>query len=189
MRCWCLIATVLTPLVLGGCGDTDLVRRVEAGEFTPKNGDLAAITYRAVDDMLEASPTLERSGGPVVVMSIADIADVDHSTPFGNIVADMIRTRLVQRGVSVTEMRLRSSVLLNRTDGELMLGRSRRTLLPPPVAAEVVTGTYALGQSDIYVSLKIVEPSDAHILAAADFVTSRTLNVEQLLTSSVSSAR
>ncbi len=186
-RCFIISAGAL--LALGGCGDTDLVRQVEAGEFTPKHGDLAAITYRAVDDMLQASPTLERSGGPVVVMSIADIRDVDHSTPFGNIISDMIRTRLVQGGVSVTEMRLRSSVRLDRIDGELILGRNRRTLLPPPVAAEIVTGTYAVGQSDIYVSLKIVEPNDAHILAAADFVTPRTWNVEQLLTSSVTSVR
>ncbi len=184
-----LVATAFTLLALGGCGDTDFVRRVEAGEFSPKSSNLEVVAYRAVDDMLAASPTLERSGGPVVVMSIADIRDVDHSTPFGNIVSDMIRTRLVQRGVSVTEMRLRSSVRLDRTDGELMLGRNRRTLLPSPVVAEVVTGTYALGQSEIYVSLKIVEANDAHILAATDFVTPRTWNVEQLLTGPVISVR
>jgi hypothetical protein len=189
MQCRFLIAAAFALFTLGGCGDTDFVRRVEAGEFTPQDSNLEAVAYRAADDMLAASPTLERSGGPVVVMSIADIRDVDHSTPFGNIVADMLRTRLVQRGVAVTEIRLRSSVRLDRTDGELMLGRNRRTLLPPPVAAEVVTGTYALGQSEIYVSLKIVEASDAHILAAADFVTPRTWNVEELLTGSVFSAR
>lgn len=189
MQCRSLIAAAVALLTLSSCGDTDFVRRVEAGEFSPQGSNLSAVAYRAVDDMLAASPALERSGGPVVVMSIADIRDVDHSTPFGNIVSDMIRTRLVQRGVQVTEMRLRSSVRLDRTDGELMLGRNRRTLLPPPIAAEVVTGTYALGQSEIYVSLKIVEAGDAHILAATDFVTPRTWNVEQLLTGPVASVR
>lgn len=184
-----LIAAFSALLALGGCDDSPIARSMASGAWPVQGGDLAARAYRAVDDMLEASPTVQRSSGPVVVMSVADIGDVDRSTPFGNIVADMIRTRLVQRGVSVTEMRLRSSVRLNRTDGELMLGRNRRTLLPPPVAAEVVTGTYAVGHSEVYVSLKIVAAGDAHILAAADFVTPRSWNVEQLLIGSVASTR
>lgn len=182
-RCFASLL-VLGLFLLGGC--TSVADRMWMGSPGAGFGDR---TYRAVDDMLAASPTLTQSGGPVVVMTIADIANVDHSTPFGNMVADLVRTRLVQRGVSVTEMRMRSSVRLNPTDGELILGRNRRTLMPAPDAAEVVTGTYAVGNSEIYVSLKIIQTADAHILAAADFVTPRSWNVEQLLIGTVASAR
>ena len=185
MTRWMILLAATASLALSGCAYTGVSDAMLAGTWPTAGVDLEPRTYRAVDEMLEASPTLERSGGPVVVMSVADIADVDHSTPFGNIVADMVRTRLVQKGVQVTEMRLRSSVRLNRTDGELMLGRNRRTLMPAPSAAEVVTGTYAVGSSQIFVSLKIVETNNARILAAADFVTPRSWNVEQLLTGAV----
>jgi len=184
-----LTLTASMTLALGGCAYTGVAQSMISGAWPVEGGDLGARAYRAVDDMLEEAPSLARTGGPVVVASVADIADVDHSTPFGNIVADLVRTRLVQRGVSVTEMRLRSSVRLNRADGELMLGRNPRTLLAPPVAGEVITGTYAVGSSQIYVSLKIVETSGAHIVAAVDFVTPRTWNVEQLLAHTVASAR
>jgi TolB-like protein len=179
---------IIAVLALAGCSD-EVVQRAEAGAFAPRPDRLDAITYRAVDEMLAAAPMLARAGGPVVVTSIADIGDIDRSTPFGNIVSDMVRTRLVQRGVAVTEMRLRASVLLQRTGGEFMLGRDRRALLAAPAAADVVTGTYAVGESAVYVSLKIVEAGDAHIVAAADFVAPLSWNVAHLLTREVGSGR
>ncbi|HEX2941472.1 MAG TPA: FlgO family outer membrane protein [Rhodopila sp.] len=140
-------------------------------------------TYTAVDSMLDRAPELLGNKGPLVVGSVEDIRDVNSSTPFGNIISEMVRTRLVQHGLRVTEMRVRSSVLLERASGELLLSRDKRALLPAPAAAEIVTGTYAVGSGKVYVSLKIINPSDGHIRAAADFVTDRTLDVDQLLTS------
>ncbi|OYV36146.1 MAG: hypothetical protein B7Z80_16425 [Rhodospirillales bacterium 20-64-7] len=141
-------------------------------------------TYTAVDNMLDRAPDLLGNKGPLVVGSVEDIHDVNSSTPFGNIISEMVRTRLVQHGLRVTEMRVRSSVLLERTSGEMLLSRDKRALLPAPVAADIVTGTYAVGSSKVYVSLKIINPSDGHIKAAADFVTDRTLDVDQLLMTS-----
>jgi len=184
-----LLAALPATVMLAGCSYTDIGQSVISGTWPSQRSDLAARAYRAVDDMLAGAPTLQDRGGPVVVATIGDIGNLDHSTPFGNIVSDMIRTRLVQRGVAVTELRLRSSVRLGRSDGELMLGRNPHTLLPPPLAAEVVTGTYAVGSSDIYVSLKIVAAGDAYILAAADFEMPRTWNVDQLLGTSTASLR
>jgi FlgO protein len=184
-----LMFAVATSIAVGGCAYTGVADSMLAGTWPTEHSDLAPRAYSAVDEMLEEAPALPRSGAPVVVATISDITDVDHSTPFGNIIADMVRTRLVQRGLQVTEMRLRSSVRLNRTDGEVMLSRNPRALLRPPVAAEIVTGTYAIGHSQIFVSLKIIEADNARIVAAADFVTPRTWNIEQLLLGGVASAR
>ena len=41
--------------------------------------------------------------------------------------------------------------------------------MPPPNAAAMVTGTYAVGFEKVYVSLKLVSASDAHIISGADF--------------------
>jgi hypothetical protein len=144
-------------------------------------GDLGERTYRAIDRMIDASPTLMTAGAPIAVGSIADIQDVNRATPFGNIVADFARTRLVQRGIPVTELRLRSSVLLDRTQGELMLARDRRALYPPPAVSDLLTGTYALGSGRVFVSLKIVSTASARIIAAADFVVARGGDADTLL--------
>jgi TolB-like protein len=131
--------------------------------------------------MLDGAPELLTNKGPMVVGSVEDIHDVNTSTPFGNIISEMIRTRLVQRGLRVMDLRVRSSVLLERTSGEMLLSRDKRSLLPPPVAADIVTGTYAVGSGKVYVSLKIISANDARIEAAADFVAERTFDVDQLL--------
>jgi TolB-like protein len=119
--------------------------------------------------MLSAAPEIVQ-GTPVVVASISDVQNLDTSSPFGNIVADFVRSRLVQKGILVPDMRKRSAVLLRRHEGELMLSRNLRALAAPPGAAAVATGTYAVSDAKIYVTLKIISEADSRILSAADFV-------------------
>jgi len=168
-------------LVLTGC--TQLHDDVAFSSFTQEAADreLDARTYKAVDAMLDGTPDLLTTKGTVVVGSVEDIQDVNSSTPFGNIISEMVRSRLVQRGLTVTELRVRSSVLLERTNGELLLSRDRRALVPPPIAANIATGTYAVASGKVYVSLKIIGANDARIVAASDFVTERTPDVNRLL--------
>jgi hypothetical protein len=90
----------------------------------------------------------------------------------GNIVADMIRTRLVQDGHTAQEIRLRSAIGFSHGEGEFLLSRNRHALMAPANAAGMVTGTYAVGSETLYVSLKLVSATDARIISAADFVVS-----------------
>ncbi len=64
-------------------------------------------------------------GRAVVVGSIVDVQRVDKSMPFGNLVADLARSRLVQKGVPVSEMRLRTAVLLDKMQGAMTLANDR----------------------------------------------------------------
>lgn len=107
---------------------------------------------------------------PLIVASISDAEHVDRSSALGNIVSDMIRTRLAQDGHTASEIRLRNAISFNRDEGEFLLSRNRRALMPAPNAAAIVTGTYAIGSDTIYVSLKLVSASDALIISGADFV-------------------
>ena len=104
--------------------------------------DLSTLTYRAVDLMLAAAPEVTRNT-PLVVASLSDAKNLEKSSALGNIVADMIRTRLAQTGHRTSEFRLRSAMSLKRDDGEFLLSRNRGALMPAPSAAAVVTGTYA----------------------------------------------
>jgi hypothetical protein len=87
------------------------------------------------------------------VSSITDARISDKSTPLGNIIADPVRSKLVQAGLTVSAMRLRSSVLLNRRQGqgEMMLSRNPQMLMGAPNAAAIVTGAYTVGDTDLYV--------------------------------------
>jgi TolB-like protein len=186
-----VLLTAAAVCVLAGCAsDGVLDQEIQAEEAQQAPSHLVESTYFAVNQMLAQDPTLLAAASPAVVGSISDIRDVNHSTPFGNIIADLIRSRLVQRELPVIDMRLRSAVELDRIQGEMMLSREVRDVRqPPPVAAEVVTGTYAVASGTVFVSLKIIEADNARILAAYDFEIVRTADVERLLLSTGTATR
>jgi TolB-like protein len=134
-----------------------------------EQSDLSSLTYRAVDIILAGSP--EVSGNtPLVVTSLSNARHLENSSALGNIVADMIRTRLAQTGHKTTEFRLRNEIRLKKDDGEFMLSRTRAALMSSPITAAIVTGTYATSYEKVYVSIKLISAADAHIIAGADFV-------------------
>jgi hypothetical protein len=168
-----LVAAMATAL-LGGCGlfTGRATSSVTVGSHPEARGNLGTLTYRAVDRLVAESPDIRTSSG-VMVGSIVEVQRVDRTTPFGNLVADLARSRMVQEGVPVAETRLRSSVLLDRKEGEITLAHDRRTVVAPPTASGILTGTYAAGEDWIYVSLKLVSVADAHIVSAVDYVVPR----------------
>ena len=181
-------AAVLLGLgVLAGCapytGFSDEI--VQQYQLQQLPTDLKPRTYnsvdRMVDELIRQHPEIRLDSSPAVVGSVADIADINRSTPLGNTIADLMRTRLVQRGLLVTDMRLRSSVAMQRYVGELVLSRDRSQVYLPPQASMIVSGTYAVAHSSVFVSLKVIHATNAGILAAADFRLPRTGDVAELL--------
>jgi FlgO protein len=175
----------LFALGLGACSfldgsDPSANSSTIAGSAPAARADLGTLTYRAVDLMLAETPGVA-TGTPMVVTTISDIDDLNTASPLGNMVSDLVRTRLVQSGASVSEMRMRGAVLFDRKQGEIMLTRQINRLIRPANAAVVVTGTYAAGFSKVYVSLKMVAVADGRILAGADYVLPRGADVEGLL--------
>lgn len=159
-------------LAVAGCvNDTQApaISSVTIGSSPYIRGNLGTLTYRAVDLMLADAPDVTPDT-PLIVASIADADNVEKSSALGNIVADMVRTRIAQSGHKATEIRLRREIGFNRGEGEFLLSRNRRTLMTAPSAAAIVTGTYAASTDVVYVSLKLVSATDAHIIAGADFV-------------------
>ena len=169
-----LALAAVGALALAGCtlSTSGASSSVVRGSGPESHGDLGTLTYRAVDRLVAAVPDLAL-GRPVVVGSIVDVQYVDKSIPFGNLVADLARSRLVQKGVPVSEMRLRNAVLLDRSQGAITLANDRNVVRPPPYASAILTGTYAAGDDFIFVSLKLVAVSDARIVGAVDFAVPR----------------
>jgi hypothetical protein len=160
-------------LAVTGCGLTDppgpAISSTVVGSAPYARGSLGSLTYRAVDLIVAAAPDV-RTDTPLIVASIADTQNVESGTALGNIVSDMIRTRLAQDGYTASEFRLRNEVAFSKGQGEFMLSRNRHALMAAPNAAAIVTGTYACSFENVYFSLKLVSATDAHIISGADFV-------------------
>lgn len=143
--------------------------------------DLAGLTYRAVDRLLERSTPQLTVAAPVLVSSLTDSLRVEKSSRFGTIIADLAKSRLAQGGMAVSEPRLRSAMLLKRDEGELMLARDSRAIIPGPAYSCVLTGTYAAADSRVYVALKLLSADNARIISTVDFVVWRNNDVNRLL--------
>jgi hypothetical protein len=169
-----VLAAATAALLLGGCvnGPDSATSSISVGSHPEARGDVGTLTYRAIDRLVAGAPELAL-GRPVVVGSIVEVQRVDRSTPFGNLVADLARSRLAQKGVVVSETRLRSAMLFDHKQGEITLANDRSSVVPPPNAAGILTGTYAASDDFIYVSLKLVSLADARIVAAVDFAVPR----------------
>lgn len=175
------LALLLLPGLAGCAGH----RPAATSSRTPPPDDASAssfgpVTYRAVDRILDSAPVIT-PGTLLVVASLSDVQNLDRSSPFGNIAAEMIRSRLVQRGMTVSEVRLRTAMRLSPTQGELMLSREARMLARSPGAAAILTGTYAVGDRNVWVSLKLISRADSRVIAAADYALPRYSDVDGLL--------
>ena len=141
--------------------------------------DVGHLTYRAVDQLLAAFPGVE-PGASVAVAPIARAERPAETSQFGLIVADLTRGRLVQHGISVVEPPASSPTRLGRSRPERGSGIPRQ-LVRLPGASNLVTGTYAVGGSKIYVSLKLVSTTEGRIISAVDYAVPRYPDANSLL--------
>jgi hypothetical protein len=133
-------------LAVAGCvNDPQLpaTSSVTKGASPYIRGDLGTLTYRAVDLILAAAPEVT-ADTRLIVASVSDTQNVEATTALGNIVSDMIRTRLAQDGRTASEIRLRNEVSFSH--GE------------------------AISYDNVYMSIKLASATDARIIAGADFV-------------------
>lgn len=185
-RRWLLAGAPLAAGLLSGCTYTGFaVQAVQQEDALTTPTELDGPVYGSVDRMIAQlrndHPHVLKEQTPAVVGSIVDIRTMDRATPLGNIIADLVRARLVQHDVPVRDMRLRSSVKLSPSQGELVLSRNASQVYPAPAAGIICTGTYAVARSTVFVSLKMIRATNAEILAAADFSLPRTFDVRRLL--------
>ena len=164
---------ILISLLVAGCAVEDGFGPPGGtharGDYAPLDTTPAQATYRAVDRMLDAAAGRTNQNGTIIVGTVADLRDVERSSPLGNLISDHIRTRLVQRGQPVSELRLRSAVKMDRFQGEMLNSRDPRAVRVPGGATEIVTGTYAVGFNQVHVTLKLLSAGNARIIAGSRF--------------------
>ena len=141
--------------------------------------DLIETNDRATDALLLNAPLDARQ--PVLVASLVNIDRLSESSRLGRIFAEQIAGRMVQRGLRVTEVKLRDNLVLHRDQGELLLSREVREVSQAQNAQAVVVGTYAVSASVLYISLKLVNPVGNNVVAAHNYAVPVDENVRTLL--------
>ena len=88
---------------------------------------------------------------------------------------------LAQQGMQVREVKMRDSMFIEESVGELILSRQVQRLSAQHNARSILMGTYAQGQDYLYVSARVVRAGDAMVLSSADFQLPLDNNMRSLL--------
>ncbi|MBX9834649.1 MAG: hypothetical protein K2X65_00550 [Burkholderiaceae bacterium] len=182
----CLLAAV-SVVSLSGCaryyyGEDSGVARNLSPSLQPTaqpRTDVLLANYHAVDVLLQGVQLDPQRS--VLVATLVSVDRLNESSRLGRIFSEQIAGRLVQRGVSVTELKLRESVSLEPYQGELLLSRELKEVSHQHDAQAVVVGTYAVSAQTLYVSLKLVNPVGNTVVAASDYEVAMDQNVRTLL--------
>lgn len=137
--------------------------------------EVGELIYRAVDRLVDTSASRLSPARTIAVGTISNRQAPGDSDAFGSFVADLVRNRLVQRGLVVTDLHGPSVVRVDtRPIPRRGVRRRRRAAPARAVGSEIATGTYTDGPELTYVSLRVVSAYDDRILAAVDFAVPRT---------------
>lgn len=178
--------TALAALLAGCAGLPGCAGYYYGEKYGPTLGSMLRTSTSLVDASYQATDALLQTVAldtvqPVLVATLVNVDQLTESSRLGRIVAEQIAGRMVQRGVRVTEIRLRDAVGLQREQGQLLLSRELREVSQAHHAQAVVVGTYAVSSRQVFVSLKMVRPEGNAVIAAHDYALGLDDDVRALL--------
>ena len=188
-NCWLFPSKLLVPklaIVLGtvaflaGCGDrytNDAAYRSDGRS----DGKLVESSHQVVDRLVDTSQQVLASDKAIIVASLVNVNDLQESSALGRIVAEQVRSRLTQLGYTTQELRYRGSVLVRAGNGDLVLSRDVKNIRNAQQAQAVGAGGYAVAESSVYVTLRIVRAADGIVISSADYALQKGEDVTTLL--------
>jgi TolB-like protein len=133
-------------------------------------GNLVSIGYHVADRLISNLKQPINSGDSIIVATFVDIDDLNRSSTFGRIIAEQIASRLSQKGYKVKEVKFRQdTIFMQEGEGEFLLSRDLRTISEKHNASAVVVGTYGEVYKEMYVSARIINPSNSLLISSCDF--------------------
>jgi TolB-like protein len=147
---------------------------------------ITAASYRAVDKLLlNQNPTIGSMATPdsnvsILVSTLVNVNSLSNSNAFGRLVAEQMAGRIAQHQIKVNEVKLRGKLFIDN-GGEFLLSRELKDISSKQNADLVMVGTYAIGGSQVYVSVKLVRADDSRVSSSYNFSVEKTRDIQGLL--------
>jgi len=174
-----ILISCLAVIFVTACGSPNPV--LTKSPKTPGT-ELIVSNYRAMDQLLQKNQTGLNPAKPVLVTSLADLNNLELSSPLGRVTSEQLASRLVGSGYAVVEVNMGNRLRINRGTGQLILSRDVRQLSRKSGAQAVVAGTFTVSHDDIFVNLKLLRADDGRVLTAHDYVLKMDENVRSMVT-------
>jgi len=141
---------------------------------------LVFTTYGAADRLIQGSQVPLDPAKPVLVTSLVALDDFGQSSTLGRLIGEQVASRMVMSGYNVVEVALRKNLLVKQGVGQVMLSRDVKNISRLNSAQAVAVGTYAVGEDDVFVNLRLIRAGDGRILSAYDFTVKNDRNISSL---------
>ena len=174
-----VLLVLLTVALLQGCS----LFKFCPSENCCLDGDcLIEASYQAVDQLLASIPASRRlpKDRPIVVATVVNIDSLT-SSRLGRTLSEHLATRMTRHGYKVIELKLRESIFVKQSEGELMLSREVKEISKNHEAQAVLVGTYSESRGTVYVTVKLVGAGDGVVISAHDYLLPIDGNVRALL--------
>lgn len=166
----------ITLLLLAGCNTLGNANHTPA----KPEPDLSELVHAAAEQMITSNPELTRYS-PMIAATFVSIDNLSQSSTLGRISSEIMASALSRQGMQVREVKMRDSMFIEESVGELILSRQVQRLSAQHNARSILMGTYAQGQDYVYVSARVVRAGDAMVLGSADFRLPLNNNTRSLL--------
>lgn len=170
------MAIGMTLLLLAGCSTLGNANN----RIAKPEPDLSELVHAAAEQMVASNPELTRYS-PMIAATFVSIDNLSQSSTLGRISSEIMASALARQGMQVREVKMRDSMFIEESVGELILSRQVQRLTAQHNARSILMGTYAQGQDYVYVSARVVRAGDAMVLGSADFRMPLNNNTRSLL--------
>lgn len=125
--------------------------------------------HKAAQGLVEAAKARLSVSKPLIVASFVNINDLNESSPLGRSISQQFATIFTNNGFRVIEMLLRKDIYIKQDSGEFLLSRELKNISHNHQAQAVVVGTYAVGETRVYVTAKVINADTSIVISAYDY--------------------
>lgn len=108
-------------------------------------------------------------GKPLIVASFVNINDLSESSSLGRSISQQFATIFTNNGYRVIELLLRKDIYIKQDSGEFLLSRELKNISRSHQAQGVIVGTYAVGETRVYVTAKVINADSGIVVSAHDY--------------------
>lgn len=125
--------------------------------------------HQAAEKLAKAAKVRLGTSKPLIVASFVNINNLDESSSLGRSISQQFATTFTNSGYRIIELLLRKDIYIKQDGGEFLLSRELANLSHTHQAQAVVVGTYAVGETRVYVTAKVINADSNVVLAAQDY--------------------
>jgi TolB-like protein len=137
------------------------------GACASQQDDFVTLSYEAADALLEEMQQKLPDDATIIYGVFTPVGQPSTSSPFGQIFAEQVASRLAQNGVGVVEVRLRETLAV-REGGPYALSDDVRDVARRVQARAALSGSYAVTSGYVLVAARVIDVTSGLVVASWD---------------------